>query len=574
MNPLGMNPRGMNPGGQNGAHAGEHTGSHAGAHHVGSGLRTVSGLTLVSRVLGLARDVMTARMFGDTPLTSAFAAAFAIPQLFRRLFGEGAIAAAFIPAYAPLARDDRRVADALASLTLAAVALITAGLTLLLELALLLALNLGPTGLAADGSTDPTDPTRRLSIHLIMVALPFMPLVCVAAILGAMLQSSGRFGPSAAAPILLNLILIAAAAPFFILDGADPALWALVLCAAMVLSGAAQVIWSALALRGHAAWTPRFALAGPAARSMLRRFLPALLGLSTLQLNGFIDTLVAMWPIWFGPTIGPFDYPLDPAANGILYYGQRLYQFPLGVFGIAVATVVFPELSRRATDPAAFVSTLRQGLRLSLFIGLPASAGLLLVGPDLCRVVFGGLGHGFTPTGLGRVAAVLLGYAPAIWIYSLNQVFVRGFYAQGDTRTPLVVSACAVLLNLALNLTLIWPLAEAGLAWSTAISAAAQGLALALLLRARLQGQPLIDRPVRSSAARTLIATLAMAALVALVARALPINPEAWSSLALRLLTGVITGGLAYIALARLLRMDEWRWLLARRPAPAPSDHT
>jgi putative peptidoglycan lipid II flippase len=203
-------------------------------------------------------------------------------------------------------------------------------------------------------------------------------------------------------------------------------------------------------------WTRDFAAAAPAGRTVLQRFGPVALGLGTLQLNTFLDTLIAMWPTWVGPTILGAAYPLDEASNVILSLTARLYQFPLGVFGIAIASAAFPLLARHADNPPLFIETLRRGIRLSLFVGLPASAGLVLVRSDITSVLFGHGSKGFSVEGLERSAAVLLGFAPAVWAYSLNHVLTRGFYARGDTRTPMRVSIAVMLLNLGLNVSLIW----------------------------------------------------------------------------------------------------------------------
>lgn len=532
--------------------SGEAGGSGGEGITVGKSVRTISGLTLVSRVLGLARDVVTARIFGDTALGSSFAAALAIPNAFRRLFGEGAISAAFVPPYTRLLRDDGRAAGALASMTVGAVAVVT-GLICVL----------GEAGLAAIvGSLTPGDPSGR-SLRMIMVTLPFMPLICVAAILGAMLQARGRFGPWAAAPIILNLCMLVVATPFFFVEGADAARWAFYIGAAVVTSGAIQVVWSLIALGRGGGWTRSFGPAAIEGKAMLGRLVPALIGLGTLQLSTLLDTAIAMWPNWVGPTFMGRDYPLDTAANSVLFYAQRLYQFPLGVFGIAVATAVFPALSRASEDPSAFSATLREGLRLSLFIGLPASVGLALVGGDLSAVIFGGQGPGFSDAGVARVGAVLVGYATAVWAYSLNQVVTRAFYALGDTSTPMRVAMLSVAVNLTLNLVLIWttPLREAGLAWATAASAMFQCVALIWLLGRRMRSEPLRDPVTLRSCFRTVSLSALMACGVIGV-RFLPIGDGGWPIW--RLLAQVTVGvGIVGVG-AWIVRAPELRALLGR----------
>lgn len=541
--------------------------SDAEAAPLGHAVRTVSAGTLASRVGGLARDLVLARVFGASAIASALNAGLAFPNLFRRLFGEGALAAAFVPEYAQAARADPVQAARLASLTLALLLLGTCGLTVLLELALLAVLALLPH-----------EPDRVLSLRLIMIVLPFMPLVCAAAILGAMLQVHGRFGPAATGPVLLNLfILLPAGAGLLIPAPARPTLEALAYAVgvATVASGLVQCAWFARLLHRETGWTwtvrpgrssaEAMAAVGQRVRRMLRRFVPVLVGMGTLQINTFLDMVLAMWPIWVGPTLLGLPYPMDERSNSILAFTQRLYQFPLGVFGIAVATAAFPMLARHAGDGAQFLATLRRGLRLSLFIGIPASTGLVLVRHDLVGTLYGGRG-GFDAEALARCADVLAGFAPAVWAYSLNHVLTRASYAVGDTHTPMRIAVGMVGLNVMLNLMLIWPMREAGLAWSTAICA---GVQCGLLMRhARtLAGQPLTDASTRRAVARILLAGAILAAGVLAYQQAIG-SPGSWAEQALRLGGACLGGALLYAMAARVLGLAELRWLLwPQRPA-------
>lgn len=531
---------------------------HTGDHAMGRAVRVFSSLTLISRIAGLGRDIATARVFGDTAIGSAFIAAFAIPNFFRRLLGEGALTAAFIPLYTQLDRDDPDAARRFGALVIRKLTILTGLITILVELALL-------TVLFLDGR----NPERAFSVKLIMVMFPFMPLVCIAAILGGMLQTHGRFGPSAGMPILLNLITIVASVPFVLSESPNQVLAAYVIGIAIIVSGIAQIAWGVIALG------PRFALnassdgVADTVRTMLKRFLPVVIGMGTLQINSFFDMLIAMWPNWVGPTMLGFDYPLDDRSNAILGYSQRLYQFPLGVFGVAVATAIFPMLARATNDSDSFARTLRRGLRLSLFIGLPASIGLLLVREPLTFVVYSGGGRGFSADGVSRAAAVLAGYAPAIWAFSINQVWTRAFYAAGRMRTPMVVAMLMVGLNLILNLALIWRFREAGLAWSTSICALIQCVVLAALSR-RLTGLNPVDRATTLASLRICAISGCMAGAVVLTSFLLP-SPVGWTGNLLNLfaLTGV--GIVSFVALARLSRSHELSWLL-RRSLPAPPD--
>lgn len=535
-----------------------HDDTDTGAQPLAAAVRTVGGLTLISRVAGLCRDLIHARLFGDSAIGSAFMAAWAIPNLFRRLFGEGALAAAFIPEYAQLREQADRegatsdAADRFASFTIAALTLVTGVLLIVGELLVLALLLL----------TDSGDANRDLSFRLIMVMLPFMPLVCVSAILGGMLQTHGRFGPTAAAPIILNVLVIVAALPFLLAGSADRVAASYWIGGAAVTAGVLQLGWSLLALRPFVRWRRGFAEAAGPMRRLRRRFLPVVIGMGTIQVNAFFDTLIAMWPVWVGPTCMGVAYPLDTSSNAILAFTQRLYQFPLGVFGIAVATAIFPLLARHAGDPGHFVATLRRGLRLSFFIGLPASVGLVLVRNDLTTVMYGGGGSAFTDEGTARAAAVLMGYAPGVWAYSLNHVATRAFYAAGDTRTPMRIALWMVAVNLLCNCLLIWKLGEAGLAWSTSISAVLQ---LVLLARAsrKLTDRPALDRATLRALVLTLCSTLVMAVAVVL-GREFVTLPRTWAGSLGRLVLAVGLGGAAYAATAAVIRQHELRWLTRR----------
>ncbi len=533
--------------------AGAPAGSEQSHRALAGAVRSVSGMTLLSRFGGLAREVLVVRIFGETALGSAFVAAFAIPNLFRRLFGEGALSAAFIPEYTRTHKADPGAADRFASLTVAVLLLVTTAITVIGELGLLLAIALLPH-----------DPDRVLSLRLVMVMLPFMPLVCAAAILGGMLQVHGRFAASAAGPVILNAVIVATGL-YFVATGqhGGPGV-AYALGVATVVSGVTQCLWFLRLLRPYVRWTRAVRDAGERGKRMLRRFVPVLIGMGTLQINTFLDTLYAMWPIWVGPFLLGYRYPMDESSNIILASAQRLYHFPLGVFGIAVATAVFPLLSRHADEPGEFLATLRRGLRLSVFIGLPASIGLVLVREDITAVLYGYGRSGFSPASLERSALALAGFAPGVWAYSLNHVLTRAFYAQGDTRTPMRIAIVMVGVNFLLNLGLIWPLGEAGLAAATSLSAMLQCVVLmAAVRRTPAVNQPVLDRDLLRSFGRVFLAGLLMGAAVYAVQRVWPF-PASWGGRFASLVVSAMLGVAAFAGIARILRLKELGWLLRR----------
>jgi len=526
---------------------------------IGRHTRVVAGLTLVSRVLGLVRDLVTVRVFGDTVVGSAFAAAFAVPNMFRRLFGEGALSAAFIPVYTRLSDEDPDRAGALATLTIGLLALVTGVITLVIEL--------GVWGVIL---VAPEDGDRVFSLELVMVMLPFMPLICVAAILGGMLQSHGRFGPWAAAPVLLNVCVIGACVPYFVVEGAEARAFAFYIGIAAVVSAGLQVVWSLWALRGLMKWKRGASEVRSEARAMLRRMVPVMIGLGTLQLNTFVDTLIAMYPNWVGGTVLGREYPLDGASNAVLFYAQRLYQFPLGVFGIAVATAAFPALARAAGDSERFGGMLRRGVRLSLFIGLPSSVGLVCVGPALVRVLYSGGDSGFSDGGAVRAGWVLVAYSCAVWAYSLNQLFTRSMYARDDMTTPMRIALGMVGANVVLNVVLIWWLREAGLAVSTAVCAVGQCVLLARAAkRDSGSGGRILDGETGASVGRIVVRSV-MVVPVALGcvwgARVLgdSMGWGAWTTDVVGVGSAVVLSAGLFLGIAWAKRDSELSWLTAR----------
>lgn len=518
-------------------------------------MRVVAGLTLASRVAGLVRDGVCARVFGLGAIWSAFSVAFIVPNTFRRLFGEGALSAAFVPEYAQLLKHDPQLARRFASAVFAALITLLGVITLVGELALLYVLEATRVG-----------ESGGMAIRLTMIMLPYMPLVCAAAILGGMMQTHGVFAPTAASPIILNLFTIAAASAWAWGLGATPEAAIFAVSWSVTLSGVAQLAWSLAALRRHEQWTRVFAGVGVPFRRLLRRVLPVVIGLGALQISTLVDGLIASWPVVFGPDIhlpglGAIRYPLDEASAAALFFAQRIYQFPLGVFGVALATVALPALARDADEPERFASILRRGVRSSLFIGLPATIGLIAVRRDLVAVVLGG--GRFDLADVDRASGVLLGYLPAVWAYMLAQTVTRSFYARGDTPTPMRLSLLSVGANFLLNLALIWPLREAGLAWATAITSTAQCVALCVIAHRRALPVRLFDDEVRRSMLWSGGLALVMGAVLVGVGLLWP-RAESFSDHLLRLVATVSAGATVYFVGARVARRAELRWMTER----------
>ncbi|MDE0889887.1 MAG: murein biosynthesis integral membrane protein MurJ [Phycisphaerales bacterium] len=518
---------------------------------------TVTLLTVLSRFGGLAREACFGRLIGISDAASAFGFAFLVPNLFRRLFGEGALSAALVPEQTRLEEKDPRAASRLAALTLARVGLFLAGLAVIGELIIAF--------IPSEGG--------NLGFRLLAITLPYMPLVCLTAVAGAVLQVRGRFAPAAAAPILLNLsLVIAVCIAWWKGDGAVDGSTIGIVGWGVVFAGVAQAIWTLWEVRRTSpiidASASEDRRAERRARFGFRRVvfqaLPMILGLGVLQLNTFLDGLIASWPTIVGPTILGYPYPLEDTAMATLGYAQRLYEFPLGVFGIAVATAIFPQLARERDDATRFAATLRRGLRLAMFIGLPASIGIAVVRRPFVAVVYEGMA--FDAKDVEIVAFVLLGYAVAIWSYSINHILIRAFYARREPMTPVRIAIGMVLLNLTLNLTLVFttPLGVAGLAWSTAICAMIQSLILGRVLASR--SGKLADRLVVGSVLKTVICTVAMLVAVVVSMNTIPFEviTGTWFSAFVELSSLAVIGGAVFIVTALALRMPELGWALGR----------
>ncbi|HZW05628.1 MAG TPA: lipid II flippase MurJ, partial [Phycisphaerales bacterium] len=381
----------------------------------------------------------------------------------------------------------------------------------------------------------------------------------------------GRFGASMTGAFFMNAFIVVVCLYYLLSEEPVTATVAYILAGATVLSGFAQCIWFARLLRKHATWRTDFASARPAGVRMLRTFLPVMIGLGGLQLSSFLDLAITMYPIWIGPTVFGVEYPLDVKSNIILRSTSLIYQFPLGVFGVAVATAAFPMLTRAAENQGLFLDTLRRGLRLSIFIGLPASLGLILVREDVTRILFSfKVGTGFDERAgdLARSAAVLLGFAPAVWAFSLNQLLTRAFYAKGDTVTPVRVSLILVAANFLLNIVGIWWLKEAAIAWATTVTAVAQTVVLMYIAKRRFctAGEPILDGPTRRSIGRVCAAVLVMGAIVMLTKNIWALDPSAsrWLLL-LRMTIYIGLGAAAYLGEALYSRSPELVWLTSRK---------
>ncbi len=449
----------------------------------------VGGLTLWSRVLGLVRDILMASFFGTGLAMSAFVVAFTIPNLFRRLFGEGAISAAFMPVYIETRdRDGPEQAWLLARRVLTIVGLFLSAVVVV-----------GIIGITLYLARPEIGERAGMILPLLRIMLPYTVFICMGALCMALLNAHHYFAISAFAPSLLNLIWIATLVLICPWVGETPE--EQIYAVAWAVFGAGLVQWGVqIPQLRRLGFKPGWQIEtrDPKVRRVFRLMGPASLGMAITQINVLVDRLMAVW-------IGPWA----PAA---LFFSERLIYFPQGIFATALSTVLLPVFSRQAAqiNHSHMLQTINHALRNLLYVMIPAAVGLFVLAGPIVHMIFARGAFGDASTTF--TARALMFYAPGLLIFSLSKVFVPVFYALQDTRTPVIVAFWTVLLKIALSLLFIltWPeyWKHAGLALATVIGETINGGVLAWLLHRRL-GSP-GWREIGYSAGRCLAAALGM----------------------------------------------------------------
>lgn len=500
-----------------------------------------------SRILGFLRDMLMAALVGAGPLGDAFVVANRLPNMFRSLFGEGAFNAAFVPEFsAILARRGPESARRFAEQTFGVMAFWLIGLTVVAELLMPQIMALLQLG------SDDNPAHMALVVELARITFPYMPLICLTALLSGVLNGLDRFAAAAAAPIVYNLTSMA----FMVgLTGLVPTTGH-ALAWGVSASGIFQL--------GLVAWGTRHAgmalhLVRPQmsqeVRSLLRRMAPGLLAAGVTQLNLSLDVVIASF--------------LPAGTQSALYYANRLNQLPLGIIGTAIGTAMLPSLSRQvvAGETAQSVATLNRALEYALVLTLPAALALATVPGPIMTVLFerGAFSHAAAITSGQTLAA----YAVGLPAFVLIKVLVPALFARGDTATPMRWGLASVALNIVLNIAFMHPLQHRGPALAASCAAWFNVVALIVVLRGRDFFAP--DAALLRHVPRMALASLAMvAALLGL--RSLVFDPMAahgalrWLGLAL-LVGG---GGLAYGVIGEVLGAFHLRDLLRslRRRAP------
>ena len=517
--------------------------------NIAKALGSVGGLTLVSRVLGVARDMLFARFVGANFASDAFQIAFRLPNMFRALFAEGAFSAAFIPMF------NRKVADKDGNGLPTGVAFAEDSLSVLLPVLIVMTIVMEVaawpmTWLLSGGFHDATPEQFAFVVSLARITFPYLLLISLVSLLGGILNSLHKFWVNAAAPILLNLTLIAS---LLLFHTHEPLFTARNQAIAVTVSGVLQLLWLVDACRrsGVRLRIKRPTL-NPDVKKLLSLIWPAAAGSGAVQINLVVSTALTA--------------ALLPAGSvSYIYYADRLNQLPLGLIGIGLGTVLLPTISRHLGrgEEAEAMATQNRGMELALFLTLPATVALIVCGTPITAALFQ---HGrFTALDSLLTAQALAAFSIGLPSYILVKVLTPGYYARSDTRTPVRYATLSMAVNLGLNLAFIVPLKHVGPPLATAIASTVNVVLLYRTLAKR--GHFVPDAQLRRRAPRLLIAAVMMgAAMWFLNAQFQPYvtgsNLERWGALAVLVATGglvyaaatILTGAVRKSDLARLVR--------------------
>ena len=495
----------------------------------------VSAAVAGSRITGMAREMILARLFGAGEIFDAYLLGFRIPNLARNLFAEGALSAAFVPIFSQYLetrgpREAKRLSDLTATaLIVVAGAVCAAGMFFTPELVRVLA-----------PGFDQTPGKFELSVQLTRIMFPFLALIALAAQAMGVLNAAGRFAIPATASIFFNVGSIIAGVGLMRMISASP-----IVCMSVgvLVGGALQLAWQLPSVwRAGFSYRPRVDLSDPGLRRIAALMAPAFIGSAALQINTMVST--------------NFASQLTDAAGNVLNgpvswmnYAFRFLQLPLGVFGVALASAALPRIARSAAAARIdeFRATLTESIGTALVLTVPSSLGLVLLGESMIALIYEGGAFGAADT--RETAASLACYSVGLAGFSLTKLLAPAFYALDDARTPMLVSVASMAMNIAVSWALVRAgMGHAGLALSISLTALAGAVALFELLRRRIGG--LDGRLIASSAARILAASALMAAAVLAVQR---LHLPHALNLTLSLPLGV---GVFYAA-ARALRIRE-----------------
>ena len=507
--------------------------SHEDHQKVAQAAGLIGAATFSSRVLGFVRDMVLARFFGATPAADAFFVAYRVPNLLRELFAEGSMSSAFIPVFTEYhTRRTKQETRELAS------AMFTTLLTLLTAVTLLgVALSPAIVWLLAPGFHE--EPAKlTLTTVLTRLMFPYLLFISLAALAMGVLNSVRAFAAPAFSPVLFNVCIISFA--LLVSPRMEEPIFGVAI--GVVVGGLAQFLMQVPGLRRRGLmFNWRFQPGHPGVRRIGRLIVPSLLGMSVTQVNITVSTILASF-FAGGPTY--------------LFYGMRLIQFPLGIFGVALATAILPTLSAQAARGSLdeLRSTLGFGLRMILFIIFPAMIGLILLRHPIVHLFFE---HGtFNSADTEATAMAVLCYAVGLWAFAGVRIIVAAFYSMQDTKTPAWSASGAVLANILLSIVLMRSLQHAGLALATALASMLNGLTLVVVLNRRLGG---VDwASVGRSSMRVVLATVPVVLACAWIAGAQVWTHEGdWIAKAVMLFVGIGLSITGYVGVHALMRSEE-----------------
>ncbi|WP_317683600.1 murein biosynthesis integral membrane protein MurJ [Terasakiella sp. A23] len=449
-------------------------------------IATVGGFTMLSRILGFVRDILVAAILGAGPVADAFFIAFKFPNVFRRLFAEGAFNAAFVPLFAgKMEEDGASVAKEFAEKAFAFLFWILLILLLIMELTMPIMMTLFAPGFMED-------PAKfDLAVHLTRITFPYLLFISLVSLMAGVLNSLNKFAAAAATPVLLNICLIGAIlglTPHMETPGHALA-WG------VFAAGVVQFVWLFWnCMKNNMTLKLRLFSWGEDVKVMVKRIIPGAIGAGIYQVNMLVDMIIATL--------------LPTGSISFLFYADRINQLPLGVVGVAVGTALLPMLSRqlRAGDDAAAMNSLNRALEFSLFLTLPAAVAYMVIADPIVSILFER--NEFTATDSQATAAALFVYAFGLPAYVLNKALTPGFFARGDTKTPMIIAAICMVVNIVFNLILMGPFLHVGLAMATVISAWTNTVLLAVVLKKR--GYMTLDRRLKSKVWRILLCCVVM----------------------------------------------------------------
>ena len=497
---------------------------------------TVGGYTLLSRITGFARDILLAAILGAGPVADAFFVALRLPNHFRAIFAEGAFNAAFVPAYAHVHGEGGPASARLFANRIFTLLFVSQVVLLVIALAFM------PQAMSilAPGFTDEPE-QRRLAIELTRITFPYLLLITLVTLYGGMLNVVNRFASAAAASIFLNVSMMAtlAVAVWFPTPG-HAAAWG------VLISGFLQYFLLAGDLARHGG-LPRFAplRLDEDVRAFFRALGPATLGSMGTQVALFADTIIATF--------------LPVGALSALYYADRLNQLPIGVIGIAIGTVLLPEMSRRITsgDHAGAMASQRRAFEFTLLFSVPFVAAFLVVPDVIMRAMFAR--GAFTKADAVAAGATLAAYAIALIPFVLIRSAVATFYARKDTATPVKASLTGIAVNVLLKILLMGSLAQVGLALATAVGAWVNLLlVIGFAVRA---GYLEFDRGFILSLVKFLVIGLVLAVALWLTAQFAAVQFAAWTTLRDEAALGVLMIVTVVVYAALVLLLFGRRWL-------------